>query len=148
METDPLIPNRIDYLLNNDIHSIDLEEFWNKIDSSIDGLTTDKARSKRNIHGLNYIDPPISLPNIFCCLNPCLSQFQVIQQYNECIAENALVKRNSKWIHIDSISLVPGDIIRITVGEVLPADIRIIKVLFLFFIVILNYFIQFSIKIV
>lgn len=39
----------------------------------------------------------------------------------------ALVKRNNEWKKIDSFYLVPGDYIKVVNGDVLPADIRILK---------------------
>ena len=38
------------------------------------------------------------------------------------------VRRNGSWIRMDVPSLVPGDIVRVSCGERVPADIRIIEV--------------------
>ncbi len=54
-----------------------------------------------------------------------------MKRYNQCVPDHSMVKRNQKWINLDTISIVPGDIVRIGVGERVPADIRIIKVLVL-----------------
>ncbi|HJO93820.1 MAG TPA: plasma-membrane proton-efflux P-type ATPase [Victivallales bacterium] len=42
------------------------------------------------------------------------------------LASKAIVLRDSKWIEIEASDLVPGDIIRIKLGDVLPADIKLI----------------------
>jgi H+-transporting ATPase len=35
------------------------------------------------------------------------------------------VKRNGKWLTISARELVPGDFVRIRIGDLLPADIKI-----------------------
>ncbi|MCP4181338.1 MAG: plasma-membrane proton-efflux P-type ATPase [bacterium] len=42
------------------------------------------------------------------------------------LASKARVLRNSKWNEVEASDLVPGDIIRIKLGDVLPADIKLI----------------------
>ncbi len=42
------------------------------------------------------------------------------------LANRALVKRNGKWSNIVSNKLVPGDIIRLRLGDIVPADVRIL----------------------
>ncbi|PIR00648.1 MAG: plasma-membrane proton-efflux P-type ATPase [Nitrospinae bacterium CG11_big_fil_rev_8_21_14_0_20_45_15] len=39
----------------------------------------------------------------------------------------ARVKRDSVWINIPSNELVPGDIVRVKLGDIIPADIKLIK---------------------
>lgn len=41
--------------------------------------------------------------------------------------EDAEVLRNSKWIRYDPASLVPGDVIRIEEGDVVPADCVLVQ---------------------
>jgi len=38
-----------------------------------------------------------------------------------------LVKRDGEFREIDSIELVPGDIVKVTTGNKIPADIRILE---------------------
>lgn len=42
------------------------------------------------------------------------------------LAQKALVLRDGKWQVIDAAGLVPGDIVRIRLGDVVPADARLI----------------------
>lgn len=42
------------------------------------------------------------------------------------LALQALVKREGKWATIDARELVPGDIIRIRLGEIVPADAKLL----------------------
>lgn len=41
------------------------------------------------------------------------------------LALKARVKRNGKWIELDAKSLVPGDIIRLRLGDIIPADVKL-----------------------
>jgi H+-transporting ATPase len=41
------------------------------------------------------------------------------------IRPNARVKRDGKWIIIPSAELVPGDVIRVRTGDVIPADVKV-----------------------
>jgi H+-transporting ATPase len=43
------------------------------------------------------------------------------------LAINARVKRDSKWINPPARELVPGDIIRLRLGDVVPADARLLE---------------------
>ncbi len=43
------------------------------------------------------------------------------------LARKATVKRNGKFIQIDAKELVPGDIIKIKIGEIIPADVKLIE---------------------
>ena len=42
-------------------------------------------------------------------------------------APEADVLRDSKWIHVPARTLVPGDVIKISTGDILPADVRIVE---------------------
>jgi H+-transporting ATPase len=42
----------------------------------------------------------------------------------EALAPEAKVKRNGEWKVIDAADLVPGDIISIKLGDIIPADAR------------------------
>ncbi len=43
------------------------------------------------------------------------------------LALNARVHRDDKWIEIPSRELVPGDVVRIRLGDVIPADIKLVE---------------------
>ncbi|HDK44626.1 MAG TPA: plasma-membrane proton-efflux P-type ATPase, partial [Desulfobacteraceae bacterium] len=43
------------------------------------------------------------------------------------LAQKARVLRDGKWQVIDAVGLVPGDIVRIRLGDVVPADARLIE---------------------
>lgn len=50
---------------------------------------------------------------------------KVISDLKKFITEKARVKRNGKWIDINSQKLVPGEIVEIRIGDKVPADLRL-----------------------
>jgi H+-transporting ATPase len=48
-----------------------------------------------------------------------------VKSLMEALAPEAKVKRNGEWKVIDAAELVPGDIISIKLGDVIPADGRL-----------------------
>ena len=48
-----------------------------------------------------------------------------INQLKKKLAMNARVKRNGKWNKIPARELVPGDVVRVRLGDVVPADIKL-----------------------
>ncbi len=43
------------------------------------------------------------------------------------LAMNARVKRDGKWITLEARELVPGDVIRLRLGDIVPADARLLE---------------------
>lgn len=50
-----------------------------------------------------------------------------IKKLNETLEENIKVLRDNAWTHVGSRSLVPGDVIQLTSGDIIPADGEIIE---------------------
>ena len=48
-----------------------------------------------------------------------------IDQLKKKLALNARVKRNGKWTKLPARELVPGDVVRVRLGDVIPADIKL-----------------------
>jgi len=44
------------------------------------------------------------------------------------VHHNAVVRRDGKYVTVDVTQLVPGDVIRLSLGEAAPADVRLIEV--------------------
>jgi H+-transporting ATPase len=42
------------------------------------------------------------------------------------LALKARAKRDGQWTEIDAVNLVPGDIVRLRLGDIIPADVRLI----------------------
>ena len=47
------------------------------------------------------------------------------------LAPNARVKRDGKWVVIPARELVPGDVVRIRLGDIVPADVKLFEGAFL-----------------
>lgn len=66
-------------------------------------------------------------------LNAFIEFFQEFKAGNaiaalkERLASKARVLRGGKWLEMEAKELVPGDIIRIRLGDVLPADVKLLK---------------------
>jgi H+-transporting ATPase len=43
------------------------------------------------------------------------------------LALKARVKRDGRWMELDAITLVPGDIIRLRLGDIIPADVKLVE---------------------
>lgn len=69
---------------------------------------------------------------VIVILNALLGAFQEFRAEQAMAALRAMampktdVLRNSKWENIESAQLVPGDIVRLETGDVIPADLRLI----------------------
>lgn len=49
-----------------------------------------------------------------------------IEELNKLLKLTIKVLRDGKWSQIDSVMLVPGDIVQVYIGDVIPADLKII----------------------
>ena len=123
-----MTPEEADRLLEISIHKLSIAETLKQFEASSEGLTAAKAKDKRNVSGLNTIPPPLSAPAWLCCLLPCLLHTESMEKFHECVPEHAFVKRNGKWIKLDSSSIVLGDLIKVESGERVPADLRLLEV--------------------
>ncbi len=50
-----------------------------------------------------------------------------VESLKQRLSPNARVKRSGKWVEIPTRMLVPGDIIRIRLGDIIPADSKVIE---------------------
>jgi hypothetical protein len=114
--------------LSPECHKMSITAIYEQLNSSPDGLNSQQSKIIRGKVGLNNVPPPLSAPAWLCCLLPCLLRTKAMQEYNECVPEHAMVKRNGTLLNMDTTSLVPGDIVIINEGQRVPADIRIIEV--------------------
>jgi H+-transporting ATPase len=42
------------------------------------------------------------------------------------LALGAMARRNGRWRELDAVDLVPGDVVRIRLGDIVPADVRLL----------------------
>ena len=52
---------------------------------------------------------------------------QAAADLHRAVHHNAVVRRDAKFIAVDVTNLVPGDVIRLSLGEAVPADVRLIE---------------------
>ena len=88
--------------------------------SSYSGNTTTAAAAA------NIVTPPIHCPKWICCLLPCVGRTHSMVSFAAVTPEDAEVLRNAHWVRYDAASLVVGDVIRLDVYDVVPADCVII----------------------
>ena len=43
------------------------------------------------------------------------------------LAPTALVKRDGGWVRLPASALVPGDVVRLALGAIVPADARVLS---------------------
>ncbi|HEX6554135.1 MAG TPA: HAD-IC family P-type ATPase [Ktedonobacteraceae bacterium] len=68
----------------------------------------------------------VLLSNILNFVQTYRSQ-QAVDKLRASVAPTATVLRDGKWIEIARSNLVPGDIIRLTAGDMVPADARLVQ---------------------
>ncbi|GAB4551432.1 MAG: plasma-membrane proton-efflux P-type ATPase [Pleurocapsa sp.] len=146
---------------------IPLEQLFDELNTSVDGLPTTEAKSRLDKFGYNelateqvnpflvflgYFWGPmpwmIEAAIVLCALvqdwvdfgiilflligNGAIGFFEersaedAVAALKEQLASNATVKRDRNWTTIPARELVPGDIVRLKIGDVLPADLRLL----------------------
>ena len=83
--------------------------------------------NKLQEQGLNKIPSPQHCPTWLCCLLPCLRNSRANIKYNEAMADFAEVRRDKVWRRIDPFGVLVGDLIRVTEGNRVPADVRVLE---------------------
>src|SRR3990167_4568089 len=51
-----------------------------------------------------------------------------IEAFSKFLAPRARVKRGEEWIEVDAATLVPGDVVKLTIGWKVPADGKLIEI--------------------
>jgi len=78
-----------------------------------------------------YVEPFVIL--LILVLNALVAIYQdkdaesALDALKKMQALECLVKRNSTWKLMDSKKLVPGDIVKVKMGDNVPADIRLLQ---------------------
>lgn len=85
------------------------------------GLSQKVVSTRRNGE-FNELSPPINCPKWACILLPCIKYIPSMKLYETIQPSDAEILRDGEWICYDAYSLVQGDIIRLTEGDVIPAD--------------------------
>jgi len=50
-----------------------------------------------------------------------------IKALKKSLAQKTLVQRDGKWVEIDAKEIVPGDIIKLKIGDIVPADAKLLE---------------------
>jgi len=70
----------------------------------------------------NTLTPPLNCPSWACVILPCINHLPSMKLFKLIQPHDAEVLRESRWVCYDAISLMVGDIIRLTAEDVVPAD--------------------------
>ena len=96
------------------------------------GLSTSEADSRRRNNNRrpssssNIVTPPINCPKWICCLLPCIGRTRSMTAFVAVAPDDAEVLRDARWVRYDAACLVVGDVIRLDVHDVVPADCVVI----------------------
>ena len=94
------------------------------------GLTQPQTHQIHNSNPestLNIVKPPLNCPPWVCCLLPCIKHIPSMSLFAKIQPSDAEVFRDSQWICYDASSLLKGDIIRMTEGDIVPADCTVLS---------------------
>lgn len=53
---------------------------------------------------------------------------KTLEKLKKFVSQRCQVKRDGKWQNIDTRNLVPGDVVKVQIGSIVPADMRLITV--------------------
>ncbi len=151
---------------NGKAEAVPLSEWWQKLDTSMDGLSQAEAERRLAQYGRNEIveekvNPILKFLSYFWGPIPWMIEVAAVlsallrhwadliiilvllifnavvgfwQEYQAANAVEALkkqlalrarAKRDGKWGEVDATTLVPGDIIRLRLGDIIPADVKL-----------------------
>ncbi len=148
------------------VEEVPLSEWWQKLDTSMDGLSQAEAERRLAQYGRNElveekVNPILKFLSYFWGPIPWMIEVAAVlsavlrhwadliiilvllvfnavvgfwQEYQAANAVEALkkqlalkarVKRDGEWSEADAATLVPGDIIRLRLGDIIPADVKL-----------------------
>lgn len=75
----------------------------------------------------NIIPPPLNCPQWACIILPCINHVPSMKLYKTIKPTEAEVRKDSRWIVYDAVSITKGDIIRLSDGDIIPADVVVLS---------------------
>eukprot|EP01083_Nonionella_stella_P000620 1756_1 len=75
----------------------------------------------------NIIPAPLNCPQWACIILPCINHLPSMKLYKVIKPTEAEVRKDSKWVIYDAASITKGDIIRISDGDIVPADVVVLS---------------------
>ncbi|KAJ9702174.1 hypothetical protein PVL29_004084 [Vitis rotundifolia] len=102
-----------------DLERIPIEEVFEQLKCSREGLTSDEGASRLQIFGPNKLEEKILLKKTMLVMQQAALMAG--------LAPKTKVLRDGRWTEQDAAILVPGDIISIKLGDIVPADARLLE---------------------
>ncbi|KAL6008424.1 ATPase 11, plasma membrane-type [Asimina triloba] len=101
-----------------DLENIPIEEVFENLKCTREGLTTDAVQERLALFGYNKLEEKTVKEN-----NAGNAAAALMAR----LAPKGKVLRDGRWIEEDAAVLVPGDIISIKLGDIIPADARLLE---------------------
>ena len=96
---------------------------WNNVSAHDDDLQDQQQQD----HELNIISPPLNCPKWACIILPCINHIPSMKLFKSIVPREAEVRIGSRWVCYDASSLNRGDIVRLTEGDIIPADLVLLS---------------------
>ncbi|CAN4085005.1 unnamed protein product [Withania somnifera] len=124
-----------------DLEKIPIEEVFEQLKCTREGLSSDEGANRLQIFGPNKLEEKRKPPDWqdfvgIVCLLVINSTISFIEENNAGNAAAALmaglapktkVLRDGRWSEQEAAILVPGDIISVKLGDIIPADARLLE---------------------
>lgn len=72
------------------------------------------------------VTPPLNCPAWVCCLLPCIKSIPSMKLFRQIQPEDAEVLRDGTWVSYDAQCVVPGDVVRLHEGDLVPGDCTVL----------------------
>ena len=92
-----------------------------------DDYNTSTLHDNQDDEEYNVIPAPMNCPSWACIILPCINHFPSMKLYKEIRPIEAEVRKDSKWVVYDAISIRKGDIVRLNDGDIVPADVVVLS---------------------
>ncbi|KAJ1375916.1 P-type ATPase [Sesbania bispinosa] len=116
-----------------DLERIPVDEVFRELNCSREGLTNDEGKQVPQILGL-YVEPSFMGHGSCCYHGHCIGKWREENNAGNAaaalmagLAPKTKVLRDGRWSEQDACILVPGDIISIKLGDIIPADARLLE---------------------
>ena len=91
------------------------------------GLQSSSSTSSTSSIEYNIIPAPFNCPKWACIILPCINHVPSMKLYKTIQPTEAEVRKKNKWVVYDAVSITKGDIIRLTDGDIVPADVIVLS---------------------
>ncbi|KAK3021820.1 hypothetical protein RJ639_047175 [Escallonia herrerae] len=118
---------------NVDLEHIPVHEVFEQLKSSKAGLTTEEGQQRLQLFGPNKLEEKKACIVALLIINSTISFIEENNAGNAAaalmagLAPKTKVLRDGGWSEQDAAILVPGDVISIKLGDIVPADARLLE---------------------